>query len=588
VSGQARILLLCDDRRGHANTVIDHMEAFSRFSRHEVRTFNPKSLRRSVALDLDDFDVIVIHYSVVLSSPLYISPHFLETLRRFRGLKVQFIQDDYRWVDRATAAARDAGINVLFTVAPEPAASRLYDKSLPGVRRVETLTGYVPDNLRSRALKPLHERAIDIAYRARDLPYWLGRLSREKAVIGQRFLELAPAYGLRCDIAWREHERIYGSQWIDFVSSSRATLGTESGASIADFDGSAEMAVRSYLRTHPAAPFEEVHEAVLQPYEGNVVVNVISPRVFEAASLGTALVMFPGHYSGIVSRGEHYIALEKDFSNMDDVVAQLRDDDLVSAMTARVHDELIESGRWGYASFIADFDRVVDEEAHVTRRRSSSEVRYRLAKVERTLLVPGISVRMFRGAHAVWSRIFRRDPSMRFTIEYESQIEKGFLALRVAAGDRNLRPLLQLGRRAGSPIDRLLREILQLSLLKKAAAGRLVPDQDFTLNTEYDSARKSVCFVSVPIGSGLSQRDSSSDLLRAALRAGELTAIEWDHRAMGGVIRLDHPAMEVGIGYKGLESFTALAAIGVRDPSALERALLPLVANLARTPSAVK
>jgi len=292
VSGQARILLLCDDRRGHANTVLDHMEAFTRFSRHEVRTFNPKSLRRSAALDLDDFDVIVIHYSVVLSSPLYISPHFQDKLQRFRGLKIQFIQDDYRWVDRATAAARDVGINVLFTVAPEPAAGQLYDASLPGVRRVESLTGYVPDNLRDRTRKPLGERKIDVGYRARDLPFWLGKLSREKAVIGQRFLELAPGFGLRCDIGWREHERIYGSQWIEFVSSSRATLGTESGASIADFDGSAEMAVRAYLRAHPAAAFQEVHEAVLRPYEGNVVVNVISPRVFEAASLGTALIMF--------------------------------------------------------------------------------------------------------------------------------------------------------------------------------------------------------------------------------------------------------------------------------------------------------
>ena len=587
VSGQARILLLCDDRRGHANTVLDHIDAFTRFSRHHVRTFNPKSLKRSAALDLDAFDVIVIHYSVVLSNPMYVSPNLLDKLRRFRGLKVLFIQDDYRWVNRATAAARDVGINVLFTVAPEPAAGQLYDERLPGTRRVHTLTGYVPENLREMPLRPLSQRTIDVSYRARDLPFWLGKLSREKALIGQRFLELAPPYHLRCDIAWREHERIYGGQWIEFVSSSRATLGTESGASIADFDGSAELAVRAYLRTHPAAPFEEVQEAVLRPYEGNVVVKVISPRVFEAASLGTALVMFPGEYSGIVSRGEHYIALEKDFSNMDEVVAQLQDDDLLAAMTARAHDELIKSGRWSYASFIADFDRVVDEEAHVTRGRSSSELRYRLAKVERTLLVPGISVRLFRGAHAAWSQIFRRDPSMRFTIEYESQIEKGFLALRVVVGDRELRPLLRLGRRGGSPIDRLLREILELSLLRKAVAGRLVPDQDFTLNTEYDSARKSVCFVSVPIGSGSPERDSSSDLIRDALRAGELKIIEWDHRAMGGLIRLDRPAMEVGIGYKGLESFTALAAIGRRDPSALERALRPVLSTIKPVPTAV-
>jgi hypothetical protein len=584
MTGQARILLLCDDRRGHANTVLDHIEAFRRYSRHLVSAFNPKSMKRSAALDLDEFDVVVIHYSVVLSDSLFVAPHFRDKLRRFRGLKIQFIQDDYRWVNRATAAAHDAGIDVIFTIAPEPAAGQFYDESLPGVRRVLTLTGYVPENLRDRPIKPLVERSVDVGYRARDLPFWLGKLAREKAWIGQRFLELAPAYSLRCDIAWHEHERIYGGAWIEFVRESRATLGTESGASIADFDGGVELAVREYLRTHPAAPFDEVHEAVLRPYEGNVVVRVISPRVFEAASLGTALVMFPGQYSGIVKPGEHYIELEKDFSNMDEVVRQLKDDALVSAMTARAREDLILSGRWSYASFIAEFDKVIDEEARV-KRGPSGGLRYRLARAERTLLVPGIPVRAFRGAHALWTQIFRRDQSMRFAIEYESQIEKGLLALRAALGDRELRPLLRLGRRSGSPLDRLLRELLELSLLRRAAAGGLPPDQRFALRTEFHADTKALCFISTPIGHAGPARQNETDLIRDTLRAGGLKVIEWDHRALGGKVRLDQGSVEVGIGYKGLESFTALAALGRLDPQALERALNPVLSTLDHVPA---
>jgi hypothetical protein len=581
VSLQARILLLCDDRRGHANTVLDHIHAFGRFSRHQVRTFNPKALRSSVALDLDEFDVVVIHYSVVLSDEYFVAPQIRDKLQRFRGLKVQFIQDDYRWVDRATAAARDIGLNVLFTVAPEPAAGQLYDERLPGVRRVHTLTGYVPDGLRDRHLTPLDKRAIDVGYRARDLPFWLGRLSQEKAWIGQGFLDRAPA-GLRCDIAWREHDRIYGSKWIDFVSACRATLGTESGASIADFDGSVVLAVRAYLRAHPAAPYDEVHEAVLRPFEGNVVVNVISPRVFEAASLGTALVMFPGHYSGVISPGEHYIALEKDFSNMEAVVAQLKDDSVITVMTARAREDLITSGRWSYASFVAEFDQVVDDEAKATRGPSSAP-RYRVAKAERALRVPGIRVRMLRGAHAAWTRVFRRDPSMGFAIEYESQIEKGSLAMRTILVDRGLRSLFQLGRRAGAPLDRLLREILEFSLLRKAAEGGL-PSQSFTLSTEFDAVRKSLCFVSAPIGHGASQNESPSGLIQNALHAGQLSVIEWDHRALGGLIHLERPPMEIGIGSDGLENFTVLSGIGRRDPSALERVLAPVLAAIEPRP----
>ena len=584
MSRQARILLICDDRPGAANTVLDHIGAFRRFSRHQVRTFNPKGMTRSLALDLDHFDVVVIHYSVVLAFEQYIAQDFRDMLRRFRGLKIEFIQDDYRWVDRATAASREIGTNVLFTVAPEPAASQLYDERLPGVRRVQTLTGYAPENLRNRPIKPLRERTIDVGYRARDLPFWMGRLSREKVWVGQRFRELAPAYGLSCDIAWTEQDRIYGDQWIEFVASSRATLGTESGASIADFDGSVESAVLAYLAAHPGATYEEVHEAVLRPYEGNVVVHVISPRVFEAAALGTAMVFFPGEYSGVISPGDHYIVLDKDFSNMKEVASRLRDDDLVAAMTARAHDDLIKSGRWSYEAFIAEFDRVVEEEAR-TIRGGASAVRYRLARVERAMRVPPLRVRLVRGMHSTLRRLRRRDRSMRFAIEYESQVEKGLLALRTAVGDRDLRALFWIGRRSGAPLDRLLREILELSLLRKAAAGALT-GQAFTLQTQFDGTRKALSFVSTPVGLAAPPHDNQTDSIRDALHAGDVISIDWDHRALGGLIRIERPAMEVGIGFQGLETFSVLAAIGRQDPAALERAIAPALAVREPSPRA--
>jgi hypothetical protein len=585
VTGQARVLLLCDDRRGLPNTVLDHIDAFRRYSRHHIRTFNTRGMTHSIALDLDHFDVVVIHYSVVISSAQYFAPDFYDKLKRFRGLKVEFIQDDYRWVDRETAASREIGINVLFTVAPEPAASKLYDERLPGVRRVQTLTGYVPDNLRDRPLKPLGERPIDVGYRARDLPFWLGRLAREKAWIGQRFVELAPAYGLRCDIAWTEHDRIYGERWIEFVSSCRATLGTESGASIADFDGSVETAVLAYLNAHPAASYEEVHEAVLKPYEGNVVLKVISPRIFEAASLGTALILFPGEYSGVVRRDDHYIGLEKDFSNMDEVVRKLRDDDLIRTMTARALDDLINSGRWSYESFIAEFDRVVDEEAK-TMRGPSTGMRFQAAKFERALKVPPLRIRAFRAAHSVWQRIFRRDETLRFAIDRESQIEKGIFALRTALGDRDLRAVFRLGRRAGAPLDRLLREILELSLLRRAASGSL-PRQDFRLSIEFDAARSLLSVVSIPAGPAGKAPARQTQASLEAVRAGSLRAIEWDHRALGGLVHLDRPPMDVGVGFAGLENFTLLVAIGRDSPPALERALSPLLSAARSEPAAV-
>ena len=577
MTSKARILLLCDDRRGNANTILDHINAFRRYSSHQVRTFNPKAMRRIHALNLDDFDVVVVHYSVVLSDPFFISPEVMAKLKRFQGLKIEFIQDDYRWVNRAAAAAREMGIDVLFTVAPEPAAGLLYDKLLPGVRRVQTLTGYVPDNLLGRAVVPLAERPIEVGYRAREPAFWLGRLSQEKIWIGEKFLEHSSQFGLRSDVAWKEHDRIYGEDWIKFISSCRAMLGSESGASIADFDGSAESAVRTYLRAHPGAPFDEVHDAVLRPYEGNVIVNVVSPRVFEAAALKTALINFPGEYSGVIAPGRNYIVLEKDFSNMKDVVAQLRDDELVSAMAEQTYQDLIESGRYTYESFIKEFDAVIDAEARSMRGRSVA-LRWRLAGAERAIQVPGMRVRLLRAAQKVWTRVRGRDQTIGFPIDYESQVEKGLMTLGILLREPDLRPIFRLGRRNGVPLDRLLREVMELSLLRRAADGGVERDQQFTVTIEFDEGRNAACFVSVPVG----QRAGSDDhdmreRLRTAIRDRDLATLEWDHRALGGLLHLTRPTMDVGIGFDGLESFSAIMGVGRQHPEALERALKPLL-----------
>jgi Glycosyl transferases group 1 len=570
-----RVLLICDDWRGHANTVLDHINAFRRLSRHDVRTFNPVGMPDSVALELDEFDVVVIHYSLVLPSESYVSRGFRDKLRRYRGLKIQFIQDEYRWVDRATAAARDVGVDVLFTCAPEPAAGQLYDTGLPGVKRVQTLTGYVPMSLQDRPRRPLRERSTDVGYRGRDLPFWLGRLTQEKAWIGQGFLERAPRYGLRVDIGWREGDRVYGRGWIDLISSCRATLGTESGASIADFDGSVEQAVRTYLSEHPGAQYEEVYEALLRPYEGNVVVNVISPRVFEAAALGTALVMFPGSYSGIVSPGEHYIVLEKDFSNMDEVVSRLKDDASMTALTNRAYDHLVASRRWSYAAFIKEFDNVVSEHATLVRRGLFAS-RQRIARVERMLRVPPIHHRVIRGVLKATSGVTGRQLAAGSETRMGAMLNTWTFALRTTLADRQLRQMYLEGSRSGMSRDRLLEELLKLSLLRRAARGELRALDKFTVTSEFDEANGSLRFVSRP-DPCVQPIGEPSGTLRSALVAGAVRAIEWDHSAVGETVRLRKPRVDLRIGQDGHKNFDLVAQIGRRKPALLERALAPVI-----------
>src|SRR5207249_1624729 len=101
----------------------------------------------------------------------------------FDGLKVQFIQDEYRWIDEITGTMRDLGIDVIFTAYEEPDATQIYGERVPGAARVTTLTGYIPDRLLDQPAAPLGQRPVDVGYRGREVPYWLGELGQEKVRI---------------------------------------------------------------------------------------------------------------------------------------------------------------------------------------------------------------------------------------------------------------------------------------------------------------------------------------------------------------------------------------------------------------------
>ena len=231
------ILLLCDFQDNIAATVRDHIYSLERHSRHKWWRLSMLG-EIPAGLDLARFDVVVIHYTLVACSEFYLKAGARLRLAAFKGLKAIFIQDEYRFVDKSIDAMRQIGVNVLFTCAPPSEMRRVYppDK-LPGVTVVNCLTGYVPAELLDRAVLPSAERPIDIGYRGRNVPAWLGELGQEKIRIGIRVKEEAPQYGLKADISFREEDRFYGEAWIGFVSRCKAMLGVESGASVVDFSG---------------------------------------------------------------------------------------------------------------------------------------------------------------------------------------------------------------------------------------------------------------------------------------------------------------------------------------------------------------
>jgi hypothetical protein len=514
------VLLICDDQRGHANTVLDHIAALSRCSRHDVRVFNPCGMAGSRYLDLEEFDVVVLHYSLVIISDHYLSPAFQEQIRRFTGLKIQFLQDEYRWVDAITAKMRDLGIHVLFTLLqPERIAAVYDDRRLPGVHKITTLAGYVPDYLARCTVPPLAQRPIDIGYRGRTLPYWLGRLAQEKVWIAQGVLSRAPQYNLKCDIGWREDDRIYGQRWIDFIASCRATLGTESGASITDFDGMLEKRTKAYLAEAPTATFEDVTRDVIGPYDGIIPVTAISPRVLEAAALRTALILFPGEYSGAIRPWEHYIPLAKDFSNMDEVVNKLRDVRFLEALTDRAYLDLVASGRYSQRALTSIFDETVSRYGRRTGKRR--KLCYRLASLERPCAVANMKAKTALRPYLLIPQ----------NIVKASSALVRMLAIRV--GRKTLWAFVKEPHiRQTARFGELLRDVLKLAVVGQVPDWRR-SSTSFEIRCEYHRERGALVLISQPLPAGR----QPCACVPPTLSLEQIRSIVWNHSAVGGMVR---------------------------------------------------
>jgi hypothetical protein len=565
------VLLLCDDFTGHANTVLDHIAAFTLFSAHDVRIFNPIGQSRSKCLDLEEFDVVVIHYSIKIIAEDCLAPEFRDRIRQYQGLKVQFIQDEYRLVNEFTDLMRYLGIHVLFTLLAEPDIPKLYDEiRLPGVVKLTTLAGYVPSGLAHVRPSPLAARPVDIGYRGRTLPFWLGTLGQEKAWIGQGVLARAPRYHLRCDIGWAEEDRIYGQRWTHFLTSCKATLGTESGSSITDFDGTIERRTKAYLIEHPQSDFAEVHRAILQPYEDNMRVTAISPRVFEAAVLRTALVLFPGKYSGIIEPGVHFIQLAKDFSNLDEVVDCLHDLTLVEGMTERAYQDLVASGRYSHEAFMEQFDDVLLRYASPNGQRG--KLHYRLARLERPcVVVLQKAMRPVRPVLRVLQGVL--------TLAMLLRIPAGRRILRIYCTDREFRKQV--------PVKEILRDVLKLAVVSQARDGAVGSRGRFSIAASFDPERRCLIFESRPLPMtqtngvvhGAEQPSLWTDVA-TAVRERRIRTVVWNHTRLGGTARYKlapNFGLRVCVGDYDLHSFEGFVQLAQREPESASSLLLSLL-----------
>lgn len=369
-----KLLLLCYYDPENVSTVPETVAYIQRESQFSITVLNlfehrhvSGALRLPAALDLGNFCGVIVHNSISynVDNLRLLEQGREETLRGYRGVKVLMKQDENYRLRELAQYVGETGYDIVFTCLPDSDIEKVYPREIVGSPKfVRMLTGYVTPTLRALTIGD-GPRKIDIGYRGSIQPLSFGRLAYEKRKIGEDIKRLLGQSGLTLDISSRWEDRIGGKGWFDFLASCKATLGVESGASIFDLNGDIEARCKELERL--LGPFREDEEYAesylngLAEYEGNVYYNQISPRHFEAAATRTLQVMYPGAYSDIFVPSKHFVELQRDYSNLDEVVATVLDDDLRSEIVERAYEEIIQSPKYWIETFVAEFDAAVEE-----------------------------------------------------------------------------------------------------------------------------------------------------------------------------------------------------------------------------------
>ena len=143
------------------------------------------------------------------------------------------------------------------------------------------------------------------------------------------------------NIEWEENKRIYGDDWIKILGNSKVTLASECGCKIFDETEELIKKIDEKLKINSNYSYKDAEKDFCLKELEKYKACEVSPKMFEAVCLGTVLVMYPGNYAGIFKKDIHYIELQKDFSNIEDVMRKINDDDFLQNMADRVYKDIV-------------------------------------------------------------------------------------------------------------------------------------------------------------------------------------------------------------------------------------------------------
>lgn len=341
-------------------STLDHIYCFERYAPEHNYVYHRSMLPVTEELRATPWDAVIFESTslgIVTLRPRSRFQHLRESWRFLRdvpALKLAFPQDDATHSAYLDYFFTFVGIDVVFSVRPDR-KEQLYPLATARAEFLPTVAGFVDDASLDEITafaRPFTERRWEVGQRVTSYPAWGGRFARRKSEAALRMQQACRERGLPENVSTDPKDVLTGDAWFRFLGDSRFVVGAEAGHGIWDPYGAIQDEVNDYVVRHPEASFDEIEDACFFGIDGRDTFPGFAPRVLEAAMMGCGQVLLEGAYRGFIQPGKHYIELKEDYSNLDDVFAQMANRDRVQDMVAATRRDLVDNSFFRYSGLV--------------------------------------------------------------------------------------------------------------------------------------------------------------------------------------------------------------------------------------------
>ncbi len=496
-----------------------------------------------------DLDAVILHSTMLClrwSQVFYASKWKLRWICGLNCVKVAIPQDEYHHSEILDEWLFELGVTIIFSNFDETKRKLLYPIMHNRATFYTCFTGYIDDSDAQRCqaiLRPARVRLLDVVYRGSHLPYWFGSHGQLKHLVAEVISRRAAAHGLTCDISTEVEDTIAGRKWLDFLASARTVIGCESGSSVLDRRGEVLAQINHYLGVDPDLSFHDVSKMMPKGWDDHAFVAIM-PRHFEAVITKTCQVLVEGRYDEVLQPHKHYLPLKRDLSNVDEVMDQVRDQELVEAIAQRAYEDIYLSGRYNLQMFAQGIVSAISKEMACGResgrgrRGLFDNVVWGLGTAAAPVSTREQRVRLKLGEWLVKVR------SYRFVIRHPLvPLAKGYLALRFLLNSHTQRRILfryllykELRRKVS--FGQMVRDLLMLRLLHSVRAGQIPGLDHVRVNVCFEQTKGALMFRSSPTRgpSAIEVVEGVDERLWNAGEPIELRKIVWDHSSVGNQV----------------------------------------------------